>query len=110
ARTRPATVHHAATLLLNGESVPLCPRRWRWLGPRSARLTLREGRYHQARRMFAALGNHVLSLHRERIGALQLGDLPAGAWRPLATDEIARIFDAEATSAIAVPSPAKLSA
>lgn len=100
----------SGTLLLNGESVPLLPAVLEVLGPRSARLTLREGRYHQARRMFAALGNHVLSLHRERIGALQLGDLPAGAWRPLATDEIARIFDAEATSAIAVPSPAKLSA
>ena len=109
-RADAAAVFASGTLLLKGESVPLLPAVLEVLGPRSARLTLREGRYHQARRMFAALGNHVLSLHRERIGALQLGDLPAGAWRPLATDEIARIFDAEATSAIAVPSPAKLSA
>ena len=41
-----------------------------------ARLTLTEGRYHQARRMFAAVGNHVSALHRVAIGGLNLGDAP----------------------------------
>jgi 16S rRNA pseudouridine516 synthase len=43
--------------------------------------------------MFAATGNHVEALHRSTIGGLQLGDLAAGAWRPLDADEIAQIFE-----------------
>ncbi len=51
------------------------------LEPRRARLTLHEGRYHQVKRMFHRIGNRVVSLHRESIGALHLPvDLPAGGW------------------------------
>ena len=53
---------------------------------KKAVLTLREGRYHQVRRMFAACGATVLTLHRERFGPLDLGDLPAGQWRELPLD------------------------
>ena len=67
---------------------PLLPAELEVLGPRDVRLVLHEGRYHQVRRMFAAVGNHVVALHRERIGGLVLGELPAGAWRAL--DEAAR--------------------
>jgi 16S rRNA pseudouridine516 synthase len=55
-------------------------------------LTLTEGRYHQARRMFAAVGNHVEALHRSRVGGLELGDLPVGKWRLLDASDIARLF------------------
>ena len=58
-------------------------RSWKSSTPRHARLTLTEGRYHQVRRMFAAVGNHVEALHRSRIGGLELGDLPPGEWRAL---------------------------
>lgn len=59
------------------------------LSAREALLTIHEGRYHQVKRMFHAVGNQVLSLHRERIGPLALDDaLPAGKWRPLALNEI----------------------
>ena len=45
-------------------------------------MTVTEGRYHQVRRMFAAVGNHVVALHRDRIGGLTLPDnLAAGASR-----------------------------
>ncbi|MDR0234519.1 MAG: 16S rRNA pseudouridine(516) synthase [Zoogloeaceae bacterium] len=45
-------------------------------------LTLTEGRYHQARRMLAAVGNHVVALCRVAIGRLELpSDLPEGGWR-----------------------------
>jgi 16S rRNA pseudouridine516 synthase len=57
------------------------------LGDREARLTISEGRYHQVRRMFAAVGNHVQTLHREAIGPLSLGDLPEGEWRLLTAAE-----------------------
>ena len=58
-----------------------------------ARLTITEGRYHQVRRMFAAVGNHVTALHRDRIGGLALPDeLAAGDWRILTADEQQRLF------------------
>ena len=54
------------------------------LGPQEAWLTITEGRYHQVRRMFAAAGNHVTGLHRDRIGGLVLpDDLAAGEYRVL---------------------------
>jgi 16S rRNA pseudouridine516 synthase len=60
------------------------------LGDREALITLREGRYHQVKRMFHAVGNQVLSLHRERIGPLTLEDsLPEGVFRELTPEEIA---------------------
>jgi 16S rRNA pseudouridine516 synthase len=52
-----------------------------------------EGRYHQVRRMFAAVGNHVEALHRERMGGLMLPpDLAPGQWRLLTPEEIDSIF------------------
>ncbi len=51
------------------------------LGPRAVLLTLDEGRYHQVKRMLAAVGNHVERLHRQRIGAFALpAELPPGRW------------------------------
>ncbi len=59
------------------------------LGDREARLSIHEGRYHQVKRMFHAVGNQVLSLHRESIGPLVLdGGLPEGKFRHLTPDEI----------------------
>jgi len=52
-------------------------------------ITLREGRYHQVKRMFAAVGCKVISLHRESIGALSLDPrLEAGTYRELTSEEI----------------------
>jgi 16S rRNA pseudouridine516 synthase len=53
------------------------------VAPTVARLTLHEGRYHQVRRMFAAVGNHVVALHRERFGPLALDGLAPGDFRVL---------------------------
>ena len=79
----------SGTLLLNGEREPLAPVTLDVRGDHVATVTISEGRYHQVRRMFVALGNHVTSLHREAVGALTLGDLEAGAWRLLTPDELA---------------------
>jgi 16S rRNA pseudouridine516 synthase len=76
----------AGTLLLAGEKDPCAPAELQIVGPREALVTLTEGRYHQVRRMFSAQGTTVLTLHRERFGALELGDLPAGQWRELPLD------------------------
>ena len=59
-------------------------------GPRELLLTISEGRYHQVKRMLAAVGNHVQALHRSAIGALTLPpDLAPGAWR-LLTAQVAQ--------------------
>jgi len=51
-------------------------------------LTIHEGRKRQVRRMLAAIGHPVLQLIRTGIGSLRLGNLPAGAWRYLAEEEV----------------------
>jgi 16S rRNA pseudouridine516 synthase len=59
------------------------------LGPKSARLSIVEGRYHQVKRMFGHFDNKVLRLHRERMGPLLLDDaLKPGEYRPLSIEEI----------------------
>lgn len=87
-----AATFASGTLLLESETTPLLPAELEVLEPRKARLTLHEGRYHQVRRMFAAVGNHVEALHRVSVGGLGLGDLPAGEWRMLWEAEIVAIF------------------
>jgi 16S rRNA pseudouridine516 synthase len=83
----------SGTLMLEGEKEPLAPAVLEALEPKLARLTITEGRYHQVRRMFAAVGNHVEALHRDRIGGLALpGDLAAGEWRRLTGAEADLIF------------------
>ena len=87
-----AAVFGSGTLLLESETTPLAPAGFEALGPRQARVTLTEGRYHQVRRMFAAIGNHVLALHRPQIGGLALHDLPSGEWRMLEAADRERLF------------------
>lgn len=89
-----AAVFASGELMLDSETTPLAPARLEPLGPRHARLTITEGRYHQVRRMFAAVGNHVEALHRSHVGGLGLGDLPAGQWRLLDAGDIAQVFGA----------------
>mgnify|MGYP005806421417 CR=1 FL=1 len=61
-------------------------------GERQLRLTLTEGKYHQVKRMLAAAGNRVESLHRSQIGSLALPpDLLSGQWRWLGPDELAAL-------------------
>ena len=42
--------------------------------------------------MFAAIGNHVVALHRSRVGGLGLEDLPEGDWRQLVEADLAQLF------------------
>ena len=86
----------SGALLLESDDKPLLPAELEVLGPRAARLTLHEGRYHQVRRMFAAVGNHVQALHRSRIGGLGLGDLAEGQWRQLDAADLAVLFGEQA--------------
>jgi len=87
-----AAVFASGTLMLDGETTPLLPAPMQTLGPRQARLTLHEGRYHQVRRMFAAIGHHVLALHRSRVGGMTLDELMPGQWRTLDAADLAVLF------------------
>lgn len=53
------------------------------------KLTLTEGKYHQVKRMVAAVGNRVEGLHRSQIGGMVLGDLAPGQWRFLTAEDLA---------------------
>jgi 16S rRNA pseudouridine516 synthase len=80
-------------LMLEGEDKPLAPAVLEPLSPTSCWLTVTEGRYHQVRRMFAAVGNHVQALHRDRVGALDLpADLEPGRYRLMGEADIAAVF------------------
>lgn len=99
-----ATVLASGTLMLDGEDKPLLAIAMEIVATETAapmgtpsrpvvNVTLTEGRYHQVRRMFAALGNHVVALHRDRIGGLDLpADLAPGRFLIMSDDMIAMIF------------------
>jgi 16S rRNA pseudouridine516 synthase len=70
----------AGTMVLDGESEPCLPADLIWTSPTEAVATVSEGKYHQVRRMFGTLGTSVADLHRERFGALCIGDIPLGQW------------------------------
>jgi 16S rRNA pseudouridine516 synthase len=77
---------------LRGESRPTRPAGVERLASGEVRLTIHEGRYHQVKRMFAAVGNHVTALHRECVGPFVLDPgLGPGDWRRLEADEVAQV-------------------
>lgn len=84
-----AIAQFAAGVMLRGEKEPTKPAQLELVATHEALLTIHEGRYHQVKRMFAAIGNKVERLHRERIGALQLpADLAEGEYRSLSEREL----------------------
>ena len=85
----------ARGIMLNNEKELTKPAELELLDANRARVTLYEGRYHQVKRMFAALGNRVVELHRESIGAISLDDaLFPGEYRELTQAEVQSIFNA----------------
>jgi len=80
-------------VLLRGEKSPTRPAALQRLGQTRVRVTITEGRYHQVRRMFAALGNRVTHLHRDTVGGLKLdAALAPGQWRVLTGDEVRAVI------------------
>lgn len=70
------------------------------IGANELLLTVTEGRYHQVKRMIAAVGNRVVALQRVAIGGLQLpADLAEGQWRWLSTGDLACLHDSTAVGA-----------
>ncbi|MCV2402514.1 pseudouridine synthase [Marinomonas sp. C2222] len=80
----------AKGIQLQGEDKLTLPADLEILTPKEVLLTITEGRFHQVKRMFAAVGNRVVSLHREQIGDVYL-DVEVGQWRYLTEPEIASL-------------------
>ena len=68
-------------LMLNGEKKPLLPSVLEVISETHVRLEICEGKYHQVKRMFAAVGNRVLSLHRVSFGGFMVDDLKEGEYK-----------------------------
>lgn len=83
-----AAIFASGTLMLNGEKSPCLPAKLTVIDDTHVTLEITEGRYHQVRRMFAAVGNHVIALHRSSFGDLTLGDLKEGEYRILSFEDI----------------------
>lgn len=63
------------------------------VAPKTGRVTVHEGKFHQIKRMFSAVGREVTRLHRETFGSLVLDpDLPEGEWRELTAEELAALY------------------
>ena len=79
-------------VVLDDDPKPVAAADAQALGEHHLQLTLTEGKYHQVKRMVAAVGNRVEALHRSRIGGLALpADLAPGEWRWLCQDELASL-------------------
>lgn len=82
----------AQGIYLARENLTTTPAQIEVLGSHEARVTIYEGRHHQVKRMFAAVGNEVTALHRERMGGVVLEDsLGPGEWRPLTEAEVGSV-------------------
>lgn len=87
-----APAQFEAGILLKNETHPTRPARVEALPNNQCRVTISEGRYHQVKRMLAAVNNRVTGLHRERIGEILLDpNLAEGQYRPLTPAEIASV-------------------
>ncbi|MDQ6973184.1 MAG: pseudouridine synthase [Mariprofundaceae bacterium] len=84
-------------LLLKEDDRPCLPAELSIIDPTHVSIVLHEGRYHQVRRMFAAVGNHVTSLNRSHIGALSLEStgLAPGEYMSVTSEEVLRMLTGE---------------
>lgn len=79
--------------LLLADGLRCLPAELKILAPAVGRVTVYEGKYHQVKRMFAARGKHVVALHRESVGGLQLDpELSPGEYRELSEAEKKAVF------------------
>lgn len=79
----------ASGVALRGDKEPTMPARIATESDRRCLLTLEEGRYHQVKRMFGAVGNRVEAIHRIAVGPIALdADLAPGSWRYLSEAEV----------------------
>lgn len=76
-----AGIFASGELLLNGEKKPLLPAKMEIITPKSVRVEICEGRYHQVKRMFGSVGNRVVALHRVSFGDFSVEGLKPSEFR-----------------------------
>lgn len=76
-----AEIFASGTLMLRNEKKPLSPAKLEILNSKHIRLEINEGRYHQVKRMFAAVDNKVITLHRTHFGEYDLDGIALGAYK-----------------------------
>ena len=76
-----AQIFASGELMLNAEKKPLLPASLEVISPTHVRLEICEGKYHQVKRMFAAVGNRVLTLHRVKFDSFDVEDLKEGTYK-----------------------------
>lgn len=76
-----AEIFASGALMLRGEKKPLLPAKMEIIEPTLARLEICEGRYHQVKRMFGAVGNRVVALHRVRFGEYSVDGLEPSEYK-----------------------------
>ncbi|RCU45431.1 MULTISPECIES: pseudouridine synthase [Corallincola] len=92
ALTEQACLQLQQGVMLHGEEHPTRPAVVEKVAESECLLTISEGKYHQVKRMMAAVGNKVVALHREQIGAIELDEeLEPGEWRYLTPEEVASV-------------------
>ena len=84
------SIFASGTLMLEADDKPCLPAELMITGEKTAQVVLHEGRYHQVRRMFAAVGNHVMALERTHIGklSLELLNLEASAYQTIDVEQL----------------------
>jgi 16S rRNA pseudouridine516 synthase len=83
-------------IFLQGENKRTRPADLELLFRNEARLAISEGKYHQVKRMFGALGNRVVELHREAIGNIELDpELAEGDYRALTPEEVDSVWQSQ---------------
>ncbi len=80
-----------AGVVLADDPEPVCATECEILDSHRLRLTITSGKYHQVKRMIGAVGNRVLSLHREAMGRLDLAGLQPGEWRWMEAPDFAAV-------------------
>lgn len=76
-----AQIFASGELMLNGEKKPLLPAKLEIITSTQVRLEIVEGKYHQVKRMFAAVGNRVVKLHRLNFAGFDVEDLKEGEYK-----------------------------
>ncbi len=93
-------------VVLDDDPKPVCAAGCEQTGECSMRLTLTEGKYHQVKRMLAAVSNRVETLHRSRIGDLTLpADMPPGQWRWLSQADLEALKPVKSPALIKATAP-----
>ncbi|MDQ7004519.1 MAG: pseudouridine synthase [Ghiorsea sp.] len=90
-----AEVFASGTLMLEADDKPCLPAELNIINENSVNLVLHEGRYHQVRRMFAAMGNHVTALERTHTGNLSLAsfNLQVGEYQSIEVEPLKQLIE-----------------